>query len=337
MTSATAEPERDARAERVDRANQRGRVDHDADEHGSSDQEARAYPTLYVGSTAGRRARRPPTRTPTIDKPAGPFVRGGVGLGHDAAREAQLRGLTNPQRRLGRRPDLAGQPDFAEHDHVRGDRHDCAGSTRRRRARPGRRPARSRSARRRRSTNTSSVARFRPTRLSSTASSSASRLGSRPFAVRRALPNVAVLTSACTSTRIGRDPSIAHSTTEPGTPVGRSARNSADGFGTARSPERRHLEDAELADGAKSVLHRAHDAVRVMLLALEIEHGVDDVLEHLRPGEAAVLGDVADEDRRQVPPLRGEEQVGRRLAHLRRRCPAPTASSGRRPSGSSRR
>ena len=40
-----------------------------------------------------------------------------------------------------------------------------------------------------------------------------------------------------------------------------------------------------------------------MLLAFEVEHGVDDVLERLRPGEVAVLRDVADEKRRDVLPL----------------------------------
>ncbi len=56
--------------------------------------------------------------------------------------------------------------------------------------------------------------------------------------------------------------------------------------------------------------------MRVMLLAFEVEHRVDDVLEHLRAGEAAVLRHVADEDRRQIASLRGEEQIGRRLPHL---------------------
>ena len=45
-----------------------------------------------------------------------------------------------------------------------------------------------------------------------------------------------VLTSACTSTRIGREPSTEHSTAEPGAFAGRSARNSFDGLGTGRRP-----------------------------------------------------------------------------------------------------
>ena len=56
--------------------------------------------------------------------------------------------------------------------------------------------------------------------------------------------------------------------------------------------------------------------MRVVALALEVQHRVDDVLERLRAGEAAVLRDVADEERRDVLPLGGEQQLRRRLAHL---------------------
>ena len=56
--------------------------------------------------------------------------------------------------------------------------------------------------------------------------------------------------------------------------------------------------------------------MRVMPLALEVQHGVDDVLERLRAGEAAVLGDVADEEGRDVLSLGREQQLRRRLAHL---------------------
>ena len=68
----------------------------------------------------------------------------------------------------------------------------------------------------------------------------------------------------------------------PARSTGRSARNSCDGLGTGRRPRAGHLEHAELADGAEPVLHGAHDAVRVVPLALEVEHRVDDVLERLR-------------------------------------------------------
>ena len=53
-----------------------------------------------------------------------------------------------------------------------------------------------------------------------------------------------------------------------------------------------------------------------MPLAFEIEHRVDDVLERLRTGDVAVLGDVADQERRDVVALRGEQELRRRFAHL---------------------
>ena len=56
--------------------------------------------------------------------------------------------------------------------------------------------------------------------------------------------------------------------------------------------------------------------MRVVALAFEVEHGVDDVLERLGTGEAAVLGDVADEERRDVVALRGEQELRRRFADL---------------------
>ena len=45
-----------------------------------------------------------------------------------------------------------------------------------------------------------------------------------------------MLTSACTSTSSGREPSTQHSTAEPGVAADRSERNSLDGFGTSRRP-----------------------------------------------------------------------------------------------------
>ena len=57
-----------------------------------------------------------------------------------------------------------------------------------------------------------------------------------PDAMRRALPYDEVLTSACTSTSSGREPSMQHSTADPGALAGRSARKSCDGFGTGFSP-----------------------------------------------------------------------------------------------------
>ncbi len=56
--------------------------------------------------------------------------------------------------------------------------------------------------------------------------------------------------------------------------------------------------------------------MRMMALAFEVQHRVDDVLERLRAGEVAVLRDVADEHRRDVLSFRGEQKLRGRLAHL---------------------
>ena len=122
-----------------------------------------------------------------------------------------------------------------------------------------------------------------------------------------------------------------HSTADPGLPIDRSARNICDGFGTSRRPVRRHLEHAKLAGRAEPVLERAHDAMRMMALALEIQDGIDDVLERLGPGEIAVLRDVSDQHDRHVAALRGEQQMRRDFAHL-----ADAAGGGLKPRGEDR-
>ena len=88
------------------------------------------------------------------------------------------------------------------------------------------------------------------------------------------------------------------------------------GIGHRPQPGAGHLEHAQLAGRAEPVLDRADDAMRVMPLAFEIEHGVDHVLERLGAGEAAVLRDVADQERRDVVALRGEQELRGRFAHL---------------------
>ena len=51
-------------------------------------------------------------------------------------------------------------------------------------------------------------------------------------------------------------------------------------------------------------------------LAFEVEHRVDHVLEHLGAGQRAVLGDVPDEERRQIVALGREQELRRGLPHL---------------------
>ena len=76
------------------------------------------------------------------------------------------------------------------------------------------------------------------------------------------------------------------------------------GIGDADEPGRGHLEDGELVRRAEAVLRRAQHAVGVVAVALELEHAVDEVLEHARPGDRAVLRHVADEERRDARLLR---------------------------------
>ena len=53
-----------------------------------------------------------------------------------------------------------------------------------------------------------------------------------------------------------------------------------------------------------------------MRLALEIEDGIDHVLEDARAGERAFLGDVADEDEGDARLLGEARELCRALAHL---------------------
>src|SRR4029450_13737692 len=63
----------------------------------------------------------------------------------------------------------------------------------------------------------------------------------------------------------------------------------------ALEPSAGHLEDAQLVRRAEAVLDGTQDAMRVVAIALELEHAVDQVLEDARAGDGAVLGDVTDE------------------------------------------
>ena len=77
-----------------------------------------------------------------------------------------------------------------------------------------------------------------------------------------------------------------------------------------------HGEEAQLVHRAEAVLGGAHDAVAAAGLALEIQHGVDQVLEQARAGDRPVLGDVADDDHRAAGGLRVAHQFCGALAQL---------------------
>ena len=92
----------------------------------------------------------------------------------------------------------------------------------------------------------------------------------------------------------------------------RPPRNSADGFGTSTRPPSVISKTPISSVGAEAVLDRAQDAELVAALALEIEHGVDHVLEHARAGDQPFLGDVADQHQHEAAPLGEPDQLLRR-------------------------
>ena len=83
-------------------------------------------------------------------------------------------------------------------------------------------------------------------------------------------------------------------------------------------PLRGHLEQAQLVGAPEAVLDRPQQPEGVVAVALERQHRVDDVLEDARPGQRAVLGDVADEHDGDVA-----APWPRRRAAGRTRAPAP--------------
>ena len=142
------------------------------------------------------------------------------------------------------------------------------------------------------------------------------RLVSQPTTARRGVPSPEGTTSAWISTRIGRVPSTPAKTADPGAGRQPVAEEQLGGVGDLAQAVGGHLEHADLVGGAEAVLGRAQDAEGVAAVALEIEHGVDHVLDHLGAGDLAVLGDVADEQQRGALRLGVADQRLRGGAHL---------------------
>src|SRR6266566_4185651 len=77
-----------------------------------------------------------------------------------------------------------------------------------------------------------------------------------------------------------------------------------------------HAKHTNLIDRTEAVLHGAQDPVIERGFSLEVEHGVDDVLERLRSRNAPALGDVPDEQYRRPRFLGEPHQPGGALADL---------------------
>ena len=136
-----------------------------------------------------------------------------------------------------------------------------------------------------------------------------------PLATRRGGTSSVGATSAWTSTSSGREPSIAQRIAEPGR-AGRLGHEAGRGVLDLDQSLVAHLEDARLVGRAEAVLERAQRAVGPLALALERQHAVDEVLEHARAGERALLRHVADEHDRDAAGLRDAHQAAGDLADL---------------------
>ncbi len=167
-------------------------------------------------------------------------------------------------------------------------------------------------------TKTSCWPSARPLWRASTASSSDSRLRSNPLASRRGMASSLGATSACMSIVSGRVPSMATKVHEPGRSRSRAVVQAAR-VGDRDQPAVAHLEEPDLVGRAEAVLLRAQHAQRAQRVALEHQDDVDQVFEHARAGDDALLGHVADQHDADVPRLGEPLQPRRRLAHLRHR------------------
>ncbi len=114
--------------------------------------------------------------------------------------------------------------------------------------------------------------------------------------MRRGAPKRIRSTSACSSMSSGRPPSRVTVTMLPGRGLRRAREEDRRWIAHLLESRLRHGEEAELVHRPEAVLGGAHDAVTAAGLALEVQHGVDQVLEHPRARDRAFLGDVADDD-----------------------------------------
>src|SRR5262249_6981350 len=77
-----------------------------------------------------------------------------------------------------------------------------------------------------------------------------------------------------------------------------------------------HLEHADLVGRAEAILDGPEDAGGMVALALEVEHGVHEVLEDAWPRQRSLLGNVTDQERRDARTLREHHESRPALPHL---------------------
>ncbi len=105
----------------------------------------------------------------------------------------------------------------------------------------------------------------------------------------------------------------------PGAGAPERARKIAEGLRTSRRPDLAHVEERQLAHRAEPVLGGPHVAKTAGSVAFEIEHGVDQVFEHARTGNGAILGHMADDDDADARALGEAHQLGGAFLELRNR------------------
>ena len=280
-----------------------------------------AHSPTRAPAAIGRRVGRPAAAC----MPAGPS---GADARHDRPAEAQPGRLGEPPGEVAHLAHLAAEADLAADDEVVGQgrpaRDETSGQGE---GQVGRRLEHPH-ATGGQGEHVGSPRSLTPSRWSSTATTVARRRPSMPWADRRGLACSPASTSACTSTSSGRLPSMAGTTTEPGHAGPAVGEEQRAGVGHADEPAVGQLEQAELAGRAEAVLDGPQQPEGVVAVALEGEHGVDDVLEHPGPGQVAVLGDVADEDDGHRPLLRLAGPAGGRTPAPGRPSPGAPGSSG---------
>ena len=78
----------------------------------------------------------------------------------------------------------------------------------------------------------------------------------------------------------------------------------------------RHLVDAQFGSAAETVLYRAQKPVHIVAVAFELQHGVDDVLEHFRSRQRAFFINMSDKNDGHAAFFGILEQLRRTFAHL---------------------
>ena len=122
--------------------------------------------------------------------------------------------------------------------------------------------------------------------------------GSQPTTARRGVPNVGA-TSAWISQAAAACLPYPRRPPSPGWRFA-AGQKQCRWIGDFRQALARHLEHADLVGGTEAVLYRPQHTEMMAPLAFEIEHGIDQMLDRLGPGDLAILGDMAHQYQRRA-------------------------------------